>query len=315
MFPEDAVRQIRSLIKYSDYLNTQNCFYEIENIHLRTDASIKTLCDFFGVSRSGYYKFLKHRDDKITKNLDLRQEIIKVQKAYEGTAGYRTVALHINKKRTKNGEKPVSNGRVYRVMKFFGLFSNGIDSKRNVVIARGIKDCENLIGHNFNNRDANECWCIDITEIPLLCGYKLYLCAIIELASRRIVAYNIAKNQKAPLVYKTVQKALNTNLGAIPKIIHSDNGAQFFSKEYLKILRNNDTSQSTSKPGTPGDNAVIEAFFSCLKRECLYCKELVNESVAQRHIRQYVNFFNGYRILHRFKMTPDERYVMLCGSA
>jgi len=80
---------------------------------------------------------------------------LEVQKAYDDSAGYRTITLHINRRRRKAGERTISAGRVYRVMKYYGMFSQAIDSKRNRVIFNGIRECENIMLHNYNDREVN----------------------------------------------------------------------------------------------------------------------------------------------------------------
>jgi transposase InsO family protein len=123
---------------------------------------------------------------------------------------------------------------------------------------------DDLVERNFHATRANEIWLTDITEHQTGDG-KLYLCAIKDVYSNRIVGYSIDSRMKASLAVAAVRNAISMRTPA-GTVVHSDRGSQFRSKALVRTLKNNNLVGSMGRVGACGDNAAMESFFALLKK-------------------------------------------------
>ena len=138
----------------------------------------------------------------------------------------------------------------------------------------------------------NEVWSIDITYIPM--GRKhMYLTAIIDWFSRKIVGWNLADTLDTLYVIKAVEDAIESN--GCPAIINSDQGCQFTSKEYKRVLKEHHIMQSMDGKSRWADNIMIERWFRSLKTEELYVNEYANPRELRIAIRNYIGQYNTRR--------------------
>jgi len=126
---------------------------------------------------------------------------------------------------------------------------------------------DDLVERNFNATRANELWLTDITEHQTSEG-KLYLCAIKDVHSNRIVGYSIDSRMKASLAVAAVHNAIMLRSPA-GTVVHSDRGSQFRSKAFMRTLKNNNLVGSMGRVGACGDNAAMESFFALLQKNVL----------------------------------------------
>src|SRR5665648_433434 len=129
----------------------------------------------------------------------------------------------------------------------------------------------NLIEQNLTAEKTNHLWCTDFTYLFLTNGSKRYNCSIIDLNGHSIVASITDKYITSQLAIDTMKKALKSQ----PKIkedfiIHSDQGSQFTSKEFIVFCSESEIIQSMSKAGCPYDNAPMERYYNTLKNELIY---------------------------------------------
>jgi putative transposase len=126
---------------------------------------------------------------------------------------------------------------------------------------------DDRVKRKFTAKTANTLWLTDITEHRTDEG-KLYLCAIKDVWSNRIVGYSIDSNMKATLAVR----ALHSAIGARPHegcVLHSDRGSQFRSKKFVRTLTNNGLLGSMGRVGACADNAAMESFFALLQKNVL----------------------------------------------
>lgn len=136
---------------------------------------------------------------------------------------------------------------------------------------------------------------------------RYYLCVIIDLFSRKVIAYEIDNNQEAPIVEKAFQAAYQVHSPSKGLLFHSDQGWQYIAYKYWKPLRTLGVKQSFSAFGCPYDNAVAEAFFRTLKAEEVSRHRYQLESELKILIDKYVNFFNCTRPHQRFQYRPPNQ--------
>ena len=172
----------------------------------------------------------------------------------------------------------VSEYRISRILKENQLVAKGgrprTAKKRKIPEKQYVE--ENLLKDKFSVTEANYLWCSDITEIEYKHG-KLYLCCIIDVATRRIVGWSIERNQRQSLVQAAFQMAVGRNPKR-PKgaIYHSDRGCQYTAKKTKEMVERAGFRKSMSRPGTPNDNQPIESFWRTLKTEGVCPKFCVN---------------------------------------
>lgn len=130
----------------------------------------------------------------------------------------------------------------------------------------------------------------DITEWKLLNGTKVYLCTALELATRAVVGYKVALNCEATLVTDVINQ-IHSNFPTEPILFHSDQGSQFTSKEVVDKIDAFHWVQSMSRKGNCWDNAVIESFFSIIKREELKWYVFHSFVQAERIVHEYIDSY------------------------
>ena len=125
---------------------------------------------------------------------------------------------------------------------------------------------DNLLKQEFNPKSPNQVWTTDFTYISIGNKRHVYLCAILDLYSRKCIAWKVSNKIDAQLACDTLQIAINTRRPTETTIFHSDQGSQFKSKEFRNLLDEHQLMPSYSKPGYPYDNPVTEVFFKYLKQ-------------------------------------------------
>ena len=127
---------------------------------------------------------------------------------------------------------------------------------------------DDLVKRDFSADDVNELWLTDITEHWSDDG-KLYLCAIKDVFSGRIVGYSISDRMKAHLAVNALDNAISRRRDTAGCIVHSDTGSQFRSRKFVHALNRHHLVGSMGKVGAAGDNAAMESFFSLLQKNVL----------------------------------------------
>ncbi|UEJ82797.1 IS3 family transposase [Brachybacterium halotolerans subsp. kimchii] len=127
---------------------------------------------------------------------------------------------------------------------------------------------DDLVKRDFSTDDVNELWLTDITEHWTDEG-KLYLCAIKDVFSGRIVGYSISDRMRARLAVNALDNAVTRRRDAAGCIVHSDRGSQFRSRKFVHALNRHHLIGSMGKVGAAGDNAAMESFFALLQKNVL----------------------------------------------
>jgi len=229
--------------------------------HREELGSVSKACQVTGLASSTfYYKPDPHRQKRCEdEDEKLRQQIERVHNEFPGY-GYRRVTVELNRRGL-----PMNGKRIRRVMKKFGLkpitwrtLVRTTDSRHALPVY------PNLI-HNRQVHATNQAWVADITYIRIRSSF-VYLAAILDLYSRRIVGWAISKRIDTELCVTALRMALQTRR-AQGCIHHSDRGAQYASATYVALLRQHGLQISMSAKGNPYDNAFMESFYKTLKYE------------------------------------------------
>lgn len=127
---------------------------------------------------------------------------------------------------------------------------------------------DDLVRRDFTTDGPNRLWLTDITEHPTREG-KLYLCAIKDAFSKRIVGYSIDDRMKSRLAVAALDNAVARRENVAGCIVHSDRGSQFRSRKFVRALAGHQLAGSIGRVGAAGDNAAMESFFSLLQKNVL----------------------------------------------
>ena len=166
-------------------------------------------------------------------------------------------------------------------------------------------ELHNILDEQFNPERPNEVWCSDITYIWTLDGFT-YRTSIMDLFSRKIIAWMLSDSMEVSCVIETVNIAKTTRNITQPLIIHSDRGSQYVSRAYREATEK--MQRSYSHAGYPYDNACIEAFHSLIKREWINRFRIQYHRQAYRLVFEYIEtFYNTVRIhSHCGYMSPND---------
>ena len=243
------------------------------------------------MSRSNYYR------PKAKPNSEKIAEEIAVINCFEQNNGnYGRIRI---RKALLNENCSISEYRISNILKKNGLVAKA-GRKRRYRKNRSTEQQyyeENLIQDKFSVTIANYLWCSDITELAYK-GGKLYLCGIIDVASRRIVGWSIAKQQTQIMVQDAFRMATGRN-PIIPEgaVYHSDRGSQYTAKRTKLLIEESGFRKSMSRPGTPSDNQPIESFWHTLETELGSLKEYSYDE-ASRKIVDYIELYYNATRLH-----------------
>ena len=243
------------------------------------------------MSRSEYYHTPKEQDKE---EKALEKAIIHCFEKNKGNYG----RIRIRKELLSKGIN-VSEYRIARILKRNGLVakSGRTGKPRSPKPTEQQYVEENLIKDKFSVNEANALWCSDITELKCY-RTKMYLCGIIDVATRRIVGWSIAKSQTQRLVQDAFKMAIGRNPNR-PKdaVYHSDRGCQYTAKKTKRLVEENRFRKSMSRPGTPSDNQPIESFWKTLECEMADISHLTFEE-ASRTIVDYIELYYNSERLH-----------------
>ena len=257
------------------------------------------MCKTLKISRSCFYYFFK------TKNKTSKQEqkdknnffvLRKIFQKHRSCYGFRRlrIALKREENLTWNPKK------IIRLQKKFFLYSNFVKkTKKNFFKKEKLRNnfnfFPNLLRRNFTGWKQNEVWATDVSYLNYNENNRYFLSAALDLKTRKVVSFSISKKNNWKLVEKTLLKAISSEKLA-PKILHSDQGFQYFCNKQKNFCRKNKIQISMSNRGNPIDNAVVESFFGSLKKETVYNKVYSNSSVFLKSIRRWVDFYNKERV-------------------
>ena len=260
--------------------------------------SIREMCRFFEVSRSGYYDYVK-RMDVPARDLPLAEKIRECQEHSHNTYGYRRVHIWLERQGIYKNPKTV-----LRVMQKYNLLSE-VRRKKYHNYTNGVHVYKNHLARNFHANRPNQKWVTDISYIKTGQGF-LYLSIIRDLYDNSIVAYKTGTEQNINLVLSTIRAAKRKEKVTAELQLHSDQGFQYTSQAYFKLTQSYHITPSMSSRGNPYDNAMAENFFSILKTECIYRAKIRTYEEARLLIGEYIHFYNNERIQLKTKLTPLE---------
>ena len=265
----------------------------------RKRYSITEMCQFFGVSRSGYYDYVK-RLDQPAHDAALAEIIRKQQEACDKTYGYRRMWKWLKRVR-KIHRNPKT---ILRIMKKYDLLSEIRRQRKWRQMSTQLHKYDNLLNREFHADQPNHKWVTDISYIRTRQGV-LYLSIIRDLFDNSIIAYKTGTTQTVNLVLDTIRLAMQKEKKVAEELrLHSDQGSQYTSQAYFDLTKEYGITPSMSRRGNCYDNAMAENFFSILKTECIYRHHPATYDEARMLIDNYIYFYNNQRIQLKTGVAP-----------
>ena len=257
-------------------------------------VAVSQACRVLEVSRSGFYAHQAIIRQRLIRPAVCAQSV-HLKAAF--AASHR--AYGSRRLRTAMAERGLVMGRhrVRALMRLNGLrpvwrrkFVHTTHSKHALAVS------PNVLNRQFEQAMPNQVWVADITYIRTRSGW-LYLAAVLDLHSRKIVGWAMASEMPAALVCAALQMAIAQRNPAPGLIVHSDRGTQYASSEHQALLKKHGLVGSMSRKGNCWDNAVMERFFLNLKMERVWQKDYANHAEATSDIGDYiVGFYNSTRL-------------------
>lgn len=252
------------------------------------------MCRLLKVSRSGFYAYLKRPVSKRQKQRELvSQAVESTFIAFKKIYGAPRLTDEINAQGIK-----CSVNYVALLLKEKGLRAvNGKGFKYGPRIEAKTHVSKNLLNRNFKADQPNRKWVSDITYIRVGRTW-LYLAAVLDLFSRKIVGWALDKHMREGLVLEAFNNAIASRKIKDQLILHSDRGVQYRGHEYQQALLANNIQCSMSRKGNCWDNAAMESFFSRLKVELIYPERYKKVEQAQTGLFEYIEIFYNRKRRH-----------------
>jgi putative transposase len=255
---------------------------------------VTVLCKVLDVSRSGFYAWTERVPS--ARSLEDAKLRVHVAAAYEfGRGAYGAPRIH---RELRAAGFNVSRKRVARLMGELGLqsrrkrrFKATTDSNHALPVA------ENVLDRKFEVDAPNIAWVTDITYVWTSEGW-LYLAAILDLFSRRVVGFAMSERIDRALVLKALAAAVGRRVPNAGLVHHSDRGSQYASNDYQTALDELGVVCSMSRKGNCWDNAVAESFFATLKTELVYQRRFATRAEAREAIFEFIEVFYNCQRRH-----------------
>jgi putative transposase len=257
----------------------------------RTPVSI--CCELLGVSRSGYYDWTNRRpSDRALSDARLLEQIKQIHGDRRGVYGARRIHAEL---RLAHGTH-VSKKRVERLMRQAGL--SGLVRRRQgktTIRVPGVRVADDLVARQFRPEAPDVLWVADITYLRTWEGW-IYLAAIQDAYSRRIVGWATADHMRSELVVGALEMAVARRRPGPGLIHHSDQGSQFVSLAFGLAARDAGIAVSMGSRGDAYDNAVAESFFATLKKELIRRRSWPTRRELTGEVFEYIEaFYNPIR--------------------
>lgn len=298
-------------------MNEASCIFEIiyaTVCHNGSPLSVSQMCQMAGVSRSGYYAWLKAepvrklKEEEDRKDFELILEVYKRKGYSKGAQSIYMGLLHMDPPIVMNPKK------IRRLMKKYNLVCPIRKANPYRRIAAALKTSnvsENLLNREFECYGPRMVLLTDITYIPYKDAFA-YLSTILDAYTKQILSYVLSPSLEIDFVLQTIHLLVQKHGISLNKetIIHSDQGCHYTSYRFIELLQDKGLRQSMSRRGVCWDNAPQESFFGHMKdhikEKLRRCEEY--EQVVEI-VDDYIDYYNNERYQWKLaKLSPNEFY-------
>jgi len=271
---------------------------------MRDLHSIKSMCLWLAVSRSGYYRWRNRKPSEQQQRREAVQKaVVHTFHHYKKRYGSPRLTVELNESGIACSLNHVASlmsesGLRARNGKAYKYFAS--PNKSNLVN-------DNLLQRDFKASKPNEKWVSDITYIRVK-GGNVYLAVIMDLYSRKIIGWALDESMPTDLIAEAFNMAVATRKVKPGLVLHSDRGVQYRSGEYQRLLLDKGIQGSMSRKGNCWDNAVMESFFARMKVESTHREVFKNLDEVYSNVFEYIELFynNTRRHSHNGYQSPKE---------
>lgn len=255
---------------------------------------MQSLCRVLGVSRSGYYQWC---GSTISKRHSANEALLCEMRAIF-TKSRRTYGSPRLCAALRQRGHVCNRKRIARLMRTAGIYAK---TKRRFKITTQSRHrlplAPNRLGQQFVASAPNRVWTSDITYLWTREGW-VYVVVVMDMYSRLIVDWDMSDRLTAPLVTRTLRRALARRRPDAGLVLHSDRGSQYASEDMRALAHHHEIALSMSAKGNCYDNAVTESFFHTLKTEHTFFEQYVTREEARLSIFEYIETFYNRSRLH-----------------
>ena len=275
--------------------------------------NVKELCAIAGVSRSGYYEWLKSEPLRKQREEKDRADFDKILTAYK-FRGYDKGGRGIQMRLLRHNPPAVMNlKKVYRLMRKYGLKCPIRKANPYRRIMKALKEnnyAKNILNREFKEHGVRSVLLTDITYLKRRDGDFSYLSAIMDAGTKEILAYAVSPTIELDFALETVEKLLRNHGSELKTdtLLHSDQGGHYTSYKFIALLKNAEITRSMSRRTNCWDNAPQESFFGHMKDEIDTSKCETHEQIAAV-IDDWIDYYNNDRYQWDLaKLAPTEYY-------
>jgi putative transposase len=263
------------------------------------------MCRVLGIKSNNYYSYQKRKAQRPidTTHQEMLEWVKNIAKFSDNTYGERRIQKALN-----TLSFPVSRIKTAQLMKEANVWVRYKKKYKATTNSEHNKPVyANELEQNFDVQQPNQAWVQDITYIWTSEGW-LYLAIVIDLYSRKVVGWSMGSRMKAQLVCDALTMAMWQRKPKAGLIVHSDQGVQYASHLYRRILRLHGFVGSMSKKGCCWDNAVAESFFGSLKQERVHWRNYRTRYAAQQDVLNYITMWYNSKRMHSYLgyQSPNE---------
>ena len=293
-----------------------SCIYEIIHETLQKNGnrlSVLTLCELAGVSRSGYYAWIRAeprreaRENADRKDFELILQAYKFRGYAKGARGIHMRLLHMQPPVNMNIKK------IRRLMKKYNLLCPIRKGNPYRKIAKALKTSNyapNILDRQFTVYGPRIVLLTDITYIPYM-GDTAYLSVIMDAFTRQILAHVLSPSLEVDFVLETVEILIRDHGISLTSetIIHSDQGCHYTSVKFIEIVNDSNLRQSMSRRGNCWDNAPQESFFGHMKDELRdKMKSWETFEDVKKDVDDWMDYYNNDRCIWKLAKLPPRKY-------
>ncbi|MBO5273266.1 MAG: IS3 family transposase, partial [Clostridia bacterium] len=221
------------------------------------------------------------------RRVKLKNRVQELFYEYRQVLGAGKIAALLRDQGVKTSEKYVAE-----LMLELGVHSVLIGAK--AIYEREQRKFVNRINQQFKASKPNELWLSNVTYFRF--GEEtFYICAVLDVYTRKIVAYRVSQNNSTQLTKSTLKEAYLTRHPDSGLILHTDRDSNYVSKTFCKAMSSMNITQSYSRTRKPHDNAMMESFFSTLKKEELYRTNYRSVRDFKESLSKYIDMYNNSR--------------------
>ena len=295
---------------------TPSAKYEIVRDMINRNGNlmnVRQLCDIAGVSRSGYYAWLKSEPARQEREARDRADFDEILKAYK-YRGYDKGGRGIHMRLLRH-EPPVLMNlkKIYRLMRKYNLKCPIRKANPYQRMLRAMKTgntAPNILNREFKEHGVRAVLLTDISYIKRPYGGFSYLSAIMDAGSKEILAFVVSPSLEIDFVLETVEQLIANYGGELKTdaLLHSDQGSHYTSHKFVELLKNKELRQSMSRRANCWDNAPQESFFGHMKEEINLSRCKTHDDIVAI-VGDWIDYYNNDRYQWELaKLSPREYY-------